>query len=202
MSTIYLASTNAHKVAELADLFHDLPDLHFALLPNVPDIEETGDTFAANALLKAQTCARLCGLPCLADDSGLVVATLDGRPGIYSARYAPTDAERIAKLLGELAGVPTSQRTAAFVCAMALAYPDGRVIAVEGRCEGLITEAPRGEGGFGYDPIFWVPALGRTYAELTATEKNHLSHRALASRELARVWFQQANPSHKSDQIR
>ncbi|MDB5098855.1 MAG: HAM1-like protein [Cyanobacteria bacterium RYN_339] len=175
---IVLASTNAHKLEELAALLegHDVE-----LGPKL-EVEETGVTFAENALLKAKAFLAATGKPALADDSGLAVAALGGRPGVYSARYAPTDAERIAKLLGELDGV--ADRAAAFVCAMALALPDGRVIAVEGRCEGLITDGPRGQGGFGYDPIFLVPGLGRTFAELTAEEKNRISHRALATEAL------------------
>lgn len=181
MTTIYLASGNAHKLEELGAMFARAQGgWTFAPPPEPLEVEETGATFAANARLKAEAGARAFGAPCLADDSGLCVDALDGRPGVYSARYAPTDEERIAKLLGELTGVPAARRTAAFVCAIALAWPDGRVIEVEGRCEGVITEAPRGAGGFGYDPVFRVPALGRTFAELAAGEKNTVSHRALA----------------------
>lgn len=186
MTTIYLASGNAHKLEELTAMFSGQlapggnDGLVFAPPPTLLEVEETGATFAANARLKAAAGAQLFGAPCLADDSGLCVDALDGRPGVYSARYAPTNDERIAKLLGELAGVPTDRRGAAFVCAIALVWPDGRVIEVAGRCEGVITEAPRGTGGFGYDPVFLVPALGRTFAELQATEKNRMSHRALA----------------------
>jgi XTP/dITP diphosphohydrolase len=171
---IVLASTNAHKLEELSALLagHD-----FALGPKL-EVEETGTTFAENALIKAKAFLAATGQPALADDSGLAVEVLGGRPGVYSARYAPTDAERIAKLLGELGD--NADRRAAFVCAMALALPDGRVIAVEGRCEGLITDGARGEGGFGYDPIFLVPGLGRTFAQLSAAEKNGISHRGRA----------------------
>ncbi len=181
MTTIYLASGNAHKLQELTAMFGGgQAGWTFAPPPEPLDVEETGTTFQANARLKAEAGARRFGAPCLADDSGLCVDALDGRPGVYSARYAPTDAERIAKLLGELAGVPAERRSAAFVCAIALVWPDGRAIEVEGRCEGVITEAPRGAGGFGYDPVFRVPALGRTFAELAAAEKNRMSHRAMA----------------------
>jgi XTP/dITP diphosphohydrolase len=169
-----LASTNAHKLEELSAM---LAGYTFALGPKL-EVEETGSTFAENALIKARAFLAATGKPALADDSGLAVDALGGRPGVYSARYAPTDRERIAKLLGELEGV--ADRGAAFICAMALALPDGRVIAVEGRCAGVITDGPRGVGGFGYDPIFLVPGLGRTFAELTAEEKNRVSHRALA----------------------
>lgn len=182
MTTIYLASANAHKLEELSAMFAgaSTQGWRFAPPPAPLDVEETGTTFAANARLKAEAGAARFGAPCLADDSGLCVDALDGRPGVYSARYAPTDQERIAKLLGELQGLPAERRTAAFVCAIALVWPDGRAIEVEGRCEGRITDAPRGSGGFGYDPVFLVPALGRTFAELQAAEKNSLSHRAVA----------------------
>lgn len=180
-TTIYLASGNAHKLEELSAMFaRAAGDFVFAPPPEPVDVEETGTTFAANARLKAEWGAKRFGAPCLADDSGLCVDALDGRPGVYSARYAPTNEERIAKLLGELAGVEASRRIAAFVCAIALVWPDGRAIEVEGRCEGVITEGPRGAGGFGYDPVFLVPALGRTFAEITADEKNRMSHRAVA----------------------
>jgi XTP/dITP diphosphohydrolase len=181
VTTIYLASGNAKKLAELQAMFaKGQGDYTFAAPPEVLEVEETGTTFAANARLKAEAGAKAFGAPCLADDSGLCVDALDGRPGVYSARYAATDEARIAKLLGELQGVPRERRTARFVCAIALVWPDGRAIEVEGRCEGEIAEAPRGAGGFGYDPVFLIPALGRTFAELEAVEKNAMSHRALA----------------------
>lgn len=188
MTTIYLASGNAHKLEELQAMFRaGAGDWAFAPPPAPVDVEETGTTFAENARLKALDGARRFGAPCLADDSGLCVDALDGRPGVYSARYAETNEARIAKLLGELQGVPAERRTAAFVCAIALAFPDGRLIEVEGRCEGTITEGPRGAGGFGYDPVFLVPALGRTFAEITADEKNRMSHRANAVAKLRRA---------------
>ena len=185
MSTaVILASSNAHKLEELQALFGAAGPFTFELAPRALEVEETGDTFAENARLKAAAYAEAFGRPALADDSGLCVDALDGRPGVHSARYAPTDGERIAKLLGELEGVPGDRRTAAFVCAMALTFPDGRTIEVEGRCPGVITDGPRGAGGFGYDPVFLVPALGKTFAELTAAEKNTVSHRALATAQL------------------
>jgi XTP/dITP diphosphohydrolase len=184
MTVVILASSNAHKLEELQALFGEAGAFSFELAPSPLEVEETGTTFAANAALKAEAYAQAFGLPALADDSGLCVDALDGRPGVYSARYAPTDAERIAKLLGELDGVPAAERTAAFVCAMALRFPDGRLISVEGRCPGVIVDAPRGQGGFGYDPVFLVPSLGKTFAELTAAEKNAVSHRAIATSRL------------------
>jgi XTP/dITP diphosphohydrolase len=184
MTQVILASSNAHKLEELQALFGAAGALDFVLAPGPLEVEETGATFAENARIKAEAYARAFNAPALADDSGLCVDALGGRPGVHSARYAPSDAERIAKLLGELDGVPAEGRTAAFVCAMALQFPDGRVIEVEGRCPGVITEGPRGEGGFGYDPVFLVPTLGKTFAELTAAEKNTVSHRALATAQL------------------
>ena len=181
---VYLASTNLHKLEELRALFGADGPLHFGLAPVPLEVEETGTTFAENARLKAQAYAEAFGEAALADDSGLCVDALDGRPGVYSARYAPTDAERISKLLGELADLPADQRTAAFVCAMALVLPDGRVFEVEGRCPGVIADGPRGQGGFGYDPVFFVPEAGKTFAELTAAEKNRISHRARATAQL------------------
>lgn len=184
MTTVILASSNAHKLEELQALFGSAGALEFVLAPRPLEVEETGETFLDNAHLKAAAYAQAFNSPALADDSGLCVDALDGRPGVHSARYAPSDAERIGKLLGELAGLPIERRGAAFVCAMALHFPDGRTITVEGRCPGMITEQARGEGGFGYDPIFLVPELGKTFAELTADEKNTVSHRARATAQL------------------
>lgn len=174
---VYLATTNAHKLAEFQPLLLDAP-FALAAMPESVEVEETGSTFVENARLKARTCAERFGVPCLADDSGISVEALDGRPGIASARYAPTDAERISKLLGELEGKAT--RAATFHCAVVLAYPDGREVAVEGIVPGRVTDRPRGAGGFGYDPVFEVDGLGKTYAELSAEEKNVHSHRARA----------------------
>ncbi|MFN3428718.1 MAG: RdgB/HAM1 family non-canonical purine NTP pyrophosphatase [Candidatus Sericytochromatia bacterium] len=184
MTVVILASSNAHKLEELQALFGEAGAFSFQLAPRALEVEETGSTFAANAALKAEAYAQAFGLPALADDSGLCVDALDGRPGVHSARYAPTDAERIGKLLGELDGVPAPERTASFVCAMALRFPNGELIQVEGRCPGVIVEAPRGQGGFGYDPVFLVPSLGKTFAELTPAEKNAVSHRAIATSRL------------------
>lgn len=185
MTRIHLASSNAHKLEELTALFADAAGgWTFGPPPHPLEVEETGETFVANALLKARAGAAAFGGPCLADDSGLVVEALGGRPGVYSARYADTNEARIAKLLGELSGVPPSDRGAAFVCVMALAWPDGRSLTVEGRCEGRITEAPAGVGGFGYDPVFLVPEHGRTFGELLAGVKNAISHRARAAAQL------------------
>ncbi len=151
------------------------------------DVKEDGTTFLENARKKAVAVMAASGLPALADDSGLCVDALDGRPGIYSARYAgpgATDADRTAKLLAELAQVPQAERTAQFVCAICVAYPDGRFLEIEEACAGRILPAPRGENGFGYDPVFYVPELGKTFAEATDEEKNAISHRGKALRKL------------------
>jgi XTP/dITP diphosphohydrolase len=160
--------------------------------PPVPEPVEDADTFAGNARLKAIAYAAALGIACLADDSGLCVDALDGRPGVHSARYAglghdreTRDGANNAKLLGELADVPTAERTARFVCAMCLAAPDGRVLAeAEGHFAGVITDDPRGEHGFGYDPLLYLPADDCTSAELDPAEKNRRSHRGAACRAM------------------
>ncbi len=144
---------------------------------------EDGTTCEANAIKKAQSAARFTGLPAIADDTGLEVAALDGRPGVYAARYAGESAtyeDNWRKLLRELNGVPVSRRQARFVTAAAIAYPDGRVQMALGTLDGVITEQPRGTGGFGYDPVFLVPEKEKTLAEMTPEEKNQVSHRARA----------------------
>ena len=146
-------------------------------------VVEDGATFAANARLKAVDLAARSGTPVLGDDSGLEVDALGGRPGVRSARYAgehATDAENTARLLAELADVADDARGAAFRCALVLAWPDGTIVEAEGRCEGTIARAPRGDGGFGYDPVFVDPASGRTFGELPAETKNAFSHRGRA----------------------
>lgn len=185
-----LASANPGKLREIQALLTPLgltvataAELGFS-----EDVEETGATFAENAQLKACAVARALQLPALADDSGLAVEALDGRPGVLSARYAgpgADDAQRNAKLLEELAGVPEERRGAAFVCVMACCRPDGRVLLSEGRLEGRIALAPRGQGGFGYDPVFELPGRGLTVAMLSTGEKNAISHRGRALAGLA-----------------
>ena len=141
---------------------------------DLQEVEETGSTFEENAELKALAACNLSGLPAVADDSGLVVDALDGAPGIYSARYAgenATDADRIAKLLREMQGIPPEERTARFVSAVCCVFPDGRKIIVRGECEGSIGQIPQGNDGFGYDPVF-VTESGKTFAELTPQEKD------------------------------
>jgi XTP/dITP diphosphohydrolase len=180
-----LATRNAHKVKELGALLapHELEPL-----PREIDLPpETGATFAENALIKAKAAARATGRPALADDSGIMVAALDGEPGIHSARYAgedATDEQNLAKLLSELHG--RSDRGAAYVCALVLAEPDGGHHLFEARCEGTLAEEPRGTGGFGYDPAFLpddrAPGDERTMAELPPQEKDAISHRGKAAR--------------------
>ena len=184
---IVMASRNQHKVRELAGLLapHSLEPLPDAVqLP-----PEDGDTFAANALIKARAAAAAAGAPALADDSGIVVPALAGAPGVKSARYAgasATDEQNLHKLLADMAG--EGDRRAAYVCVLALVEPDGTERLFEGRCEGRLAEAPRGAGGFGYDPAFVPDDLGgpeRTMAEIAPGEKDAISHRGRAARRLA-----------------
>ncbi|MEB3166414.1 MAG: RdgB/HAM1 family non-canonical purine NTP pyrophosphatase [Cyanobacteriota bacterium] len=175
---LVIASGNAGKVREFAALLADLP-LRVQPQPAEIEVEETGDTFAENARLKAQAVARASGCWALADDSGLAVDALGGAPGVHSARYADSDAARIERLLTELEGAP--ERGACFVCALALADPSGAVrLEVEGRSPGRILEAPQGSGGFGYDPVFLPEGTERSFAEMTREEKARLGHRGRA----------------------
>jgi XTP/dITP diphosphohydrolase len=186
MPRLVIGSRNAKKLQELRDLLGDLPveltDL--SLWPTVTDVEETGQSFEENARLKATAYARATGEWVVAEDSGLVVPALKGRPGVYSARYAGAhgdDAANNLKLLAELAPLPDDRRAAYYVCVAALAAPDGEVKAVaEGRCHGVIVKEPRGSGGFGYDPLFEIPEYHRTFGELSPRVKQALSHRARA----------------------
>jgi XTP/dITP diphosphohydrolase len=192
MTKLLIATTNPGKLKEYAAIFAGLP-LELRTLRDegiADDVEETGATFADNARLKAEYYAQRSGLPSLADDSGLEVAALGGEPGVYSARYAgpgASDAERNAFLLKKLEGVPFHARLARFVCAIALARPGGATELVEGVLHGVIEHAPRGEGGFGYDPLFWVLDEDATLAEIPAGRKNQISHRARAAHEARQV---------------
>jgi XTP/dITP diphosphohydrolase len=186
--TVVLATHNQHKVAELRRILDD-HDLSVTLVSgrelDLPDVEETGDTFAENALLKARACAEATGLPAIADDSGLVVDALGGDPGVRSARYAGRhgDDQANLRLVLERLG-SSSQRTARFVCVAALALPGGDHVTETGTMEGVITHEPRGDGGFGYDPIFVAAGQRRTNAELTPQRKDAISHRGAAFRAL------------------
>ncbi|MCX7718323.1 MAG: RdgB/HAM1 family non-canonical purine NTP pyrophosphatase [Candidatus Sumerlaeaceae bacterium] len=187
MPKLLLATRNAHKVRELRDMLgaHGAIEVvDAAAFPTVADPEETEETFLGNAAAKALHYAAATGLTALADDSGLVVDALGGRPGVYSSRYAPTDTERIARVLKELDQVPPARRSARFVCAMALAAPGKVLAATIGTVEGQIADTPRGTGGFGYDPIFHVGSLDRRLAELSMAEKNAVSHRGRALRAM------------------
>jgi XTP/dITP diphosphohydrolase len=186
-----LASSNAGKLRELAEI---LAPLGYQLIAQtalgIDTPPETGTTFAENALLKARHAARLSGLPALADDSGIEVDALGGRPGVYSARYAgehATDAANLQKMLDELSGVPPEQRTARYQCVIAFASTadDPAPLIAHGTWEGRVLTQPRGTGGFGYDPIFQPEGLDLTAAELSAAEKNARSHRGKALRALA-----------------
>jgi len=182
ISRLVIASTNAGKVREFRRLLTGM-GLEIEAQPEDLEVEETGATFAENARLKAITVARHTGSWALADDSGLSVAALNGAPGVHSARYADTDPARISRLLDELAG--SWDRAARFSAALALADPRGTVrIEVEGLCEGVILDAPRGGGGFGYDPVFYVPDTGLTYAEMDPALKGRIGHRGRAFAQL------------------
>jgi XTP/dITP diphosphohydrolase len=186
MRSLLLATSNLHKLEEFQSIFSDLPlrllslsDLHLTI-----DVEETGTTFAENAAIKARTYAQISNILTLADDSGLEIDALKGAPGVRSARYLGSETsyeERFRVILGQLKGLPVDQRTARFRCAIALTEQSGNMRLVDGIIEGMIADRPRGTNGFGYDPIFYVPELGKTLAELTPEYKNRISHRARAA---------------------
>lgn len=187
--TLLIATTNAGKFREFTDLLGDLPILlkSLAEFPGAPAVAEDGATYAANATHKALALARWSHCAALADDSGLEVDALQGAPGVRSARYAGPEqdgAANIAKLLAALRAVPVARRTARFRCVLAVAHPDGATITAEDVCNGQIIDAPRGNAGFGYDPVFLYPPLGQTFGEIAADVKNRLSHRARACARL------------------
>lgn len=185
---ILLATGNQGKVKELQEMLkgEDIKILSLSHFPEFKDVEETGLTFAENALIKARAACAFAGMITLADDSGLEVDALSGRPGVFSARFAgePKNDERNnAKLLAEMKNVPEKQRTARFRCSLAIVSPDGNEVLTEGAVEGMILFDKRGTGGFGYDPLFYLSDLSKTMAELSLEEKNELSHRARAFRQ-------------------
>ena len=189
MKRLAFASGNQHKVAEIAAM---LRPRGWEVVPLALTVDEDAPTFAGNAEKKARAALAASGLPSLADDSGLEVDALDGAPGVWSARYAGEpcdDGANNSKLLGALAGVPAARRTARFRCALVFVDGDGTRLSADGSCEGHIGEAPRGAGGFGYDPLFLIDgdARGRTMAELLPDEKNHISHRARALEKMVRL---------------
>lgn len=187
---VLLASNNGHKIKEIKEIlgdFFDVVSLREAGVESDP--EETGATFEENARIKAVAGMKASGMPCIADDSGLEVFALDGLPGVMSARYAGghgDDSANNEKLLRELENA--SDRSARYVCVICMAFPNGHEIVARGECRGTILKEARGEGGFGYDPLFFFPQFGKTFAEITAEEKNEVSHRKSALREFEKIW--------------
>jgi XTP/dITP diphosphohydrolase len=188
-----VASRNVHKLREIARICVDWPVVWVTVENDArefPDVEETGDTYRENALLKARAVSAALGLAAIADDSGIEVDALGGAPGPRSARYAgedATDEQNLRQLVRALAGIPASGRTARYRCVAAIAWPDGREVLAEATSEGTLIAKPRGESGFGYDPIFVPAGWDRTMAELADEEKDRISHRGRAFRELADV---------------
>ncbi len=185
MKHIVIASTNQGKISEIRSAFQNLPVKIHSLteFAPYPEVEETGETFRENALLKARYYLGHTGIACLADDSGLEVDALAGAPGVFSARYAgqtASDEDNNRKLLAVLQGVPNEQRSARFRCVLAFLDIDGTEIIADGVCEGRILEEPRGHGGFGYDPLFYMPQLDATLSQISVEEKNRVSHRGQA----------------------
>ncbi len=201
--TLVIATGNPGKTAEIRDLLKGFP-INIKNLGDfgpIPPVVEDGDTFDENAYKKASFVSKILGLPALADDSGLVVEALGGAPGVYSARYAgenATDTQRYTKLLQEMKG--HTNRQAAFECVISLAVPTGAALTYEARCEGVIAEKPAGDGGFGYDPVFYFPPLKKTFGELSREEKSRISHRGKALGELKAeldkvlIWIRQNMP--------
>ncbi len=198
---LVIATKNKGKSREIRQILSGQPVIVMDLadFPGVPDAPEDGDTFDENAYSKASFYARILGLPVLADDSGLCVEALGGKPGTRSARFADTDEERCQKILDALKG--EKNRKAAFECVISIAVPSGAALTYEGRCEGIIAQAPSGENGFGYDPIFYYPPAQKTFAELSSEEKNRVSHRGRAlaqvKEELDKIlaWIKMQMPS-------
>ncbi|MBO9130534.1 XTP/dITP diphosphatase [Bacillus sp. 165] len=199
MKTVVIATKNLGKVREFASLFekYELQVKSLHDFPYIEEIEETGTTFEENAILKAESLCKQLEEIVIADDSGLIVDALNGKPGVRSARFAgeqKDDQANIQKVLEELKDVDKAKRTARFYCALAVAFPeeDKKTVIVNGTCEGKIIDQPRGENGFGYDPIFYIEEMKNTMAELTKEEKNKISHRARALRKLEEKipqWF-------------
>ena len=195
-----LASKNQKKLRELQEIL-SAQGVELVLQSDLGvdiDVEETGDSFEANAILKAKAVCQATGLPAISDDSGLSVDALDGAPGIYSARYGKEgldDEGRYRLLLQNMEG--EKNRACRFVCVICCAFPSGERLLARGECPGLLAEAPQGAGGFGYDPIFYLPELGKSMAELSAEEKNRISHRGAALRVFQNEW---ENTQHGTDQ--
>lgn len=192
MKEIIIATKNKGKAKDFEQLLEPMGYKVLTLHDVAPhmDVEETGETFEANAILKAEAIAQELQATVIADDSGLEIDALDGEPGVYSARYSGderNDESNIDKVLQKMVQVPGSEKTARFRCVLALASPGKETILFEGTCEGLITDERKGENGFGYDPIFYVPALDKTMAEMKPSEKASVSHRGNAIRELGKA---------------
>lgn len=195
---LVLATRNPKKISEMKALLAGVPVtlLSLADFPNVPEIAETGTTFEENAELKAREVAVRTGMLALADDSGLEVDALGGEPGVYTNRFAgpgASDREKYTKILDLMKDIPHGKRTARFKAAIAIVSPDGRTSVVVGVCEGIIAREPRGECGFGYDPIFYLPELRKTMAELTPEKKNRISHRGKALRAAKEILYNLIN---------
>ncbi len=184
---LVIATGNKGKTAEIREILKDFP-IEIRNLDDfgpIPEVEEDGQTFDDNAYKKASFTARVLGFPALADDSGLAVDALEGRPGVFSARYGGeglSDRDRYEKLLEEMKG--KENRKAAFECVISIAVPTGPALTYEGRCEGVIADSPQGDEGFGYDPVFYYPPLGKTFAQMSPEEKNQISHRGKALQEV------------------
>jgi XTP/dITP diphosphohydrolase len=188
---LLVATGNKGKMNEIRQILAGFFEHLYCLgdFPNLPEVIENGLTFEENACKKALSAARATGIPSIADDSGLVVDALGGRPGVHSARYAGTgasDAENNRRLLDEMAGIMNHQRTASFYCAVALCFPDGTCKTFCGTLNGVLLNSPQGAGGFGYDPLFFIPEYGKTLAELGLEVKNGISHRGRALEKLAK----------------
>jgi XTP/dITP diphosphohydrolase len=183
---IVIATTNSGKLKEFKELAEGVRGIEFVLAPPAFEVEETGSTFEENAILKAETAAKMTGLIAISDDSGIEVDALDGRPGIYSARYcAGNDADRRMKMLNELEGVPEEKRGAAFVCSMAVCLPTGQVIyKTTVKWRGQVATSERGQNGFGFDPIFFLSEHNATAAEISPAEKHQISHRGQAFKQV------------------
>ncbi|HHW37639.1 MAG TPA: XTP/dITP diphosphatase [Bacillales bacterium] len=193
MNEILIATKNKGKIKEFSNLFAEKGVKVSSLLdfPAIEDVEETGSTFIENAKIKAETISKQFNKIVVADDSGLSVDALQGRPGVFSARYAgetKNDEANLEKVLLEMAGIPVEKRTARFHCVLAVAIPNEETRIYEGTCEGYITEKPVGENGFGYDPIFYILDREQTMAQLSSDEKNKISHRANAMKKLSENW--------------
>jgi XTP/dITP diphosphohydrolase len=192
MKEVIIATKNRGKAREFEAIFARRGIMVRTMLdyPELADVEETGQSFEENAILKAEALSMQLKKPVIGDDSGLIVDALDGKPGIYSARYAgeeKNDEANIDKVLNELKDIPTDDRTARFYCALAMAVPGQMTITVSGKCEGRILEERIGTNGFGYDPIFYLPEKNLSMAELSSSEKNEISHRANALKKLDEI---------------